>query len=450
MPNPMPSTSRDAKSSSHCPYRTAHAARSRSGVVPPSRIHVSAYCAGSCSSRWTTQPSSPLASSQEPTRSCHSSPRRTSQLPSSCATPPGASTAPTPSTSSRTIASPDRPPSRYSYDGIPGVRGVMTNGGLLTTRSNRSSATGSSIDPSRSSSVTPASAALNRANASARREMSVPTTRRECRDACSAWIPHPVPRSSTCSRGSRTVTCASVVDAPPTPSTWSVRSACPGGQLAEVRRDPPVDLPAPVDGRVRAQVDAGAHLVAVGLDQTEPLRTADGQRRQRPLEQSAVGGDAEQERADQRRDDVVGRRLGRPQRRHGLLAVQRVGGDRPQHLLDPGDAVPRSRQVVAQRRDESGIGQGRTGRDVESHPAIIPAATERPMLADARARGRPPVSGAAPPSQRPDSKRGTSSDAAGRQAARRRWRSTTSGRWSLPTWAGGPDGTRAAPAVRSG
>ena len=138
--------------------------------------------------------------------------------------------APTPSTSSRTIASPARPPSRYSYDGIPGVRGVMTNGGLLTTRSNRSSATGSSIDPCAQLDaphrpgerrVEPGERERPPRDVGADHPARVPRRVQRLDPAAGAEVEHAV------ALGSRTVTCASVVDAPPTPSTWSVRSACP-------------------------------------------------------------------------------------------------------------------------------------------------------------------------------------------------------------------------------
>ena len=281
--------------------------------------------------------------------------------------------------------------------------------------------------------------------------MSVPTTRRECRDACSAWIPQPVPRSSTCSRASRTVTCASVVDAPPTPSTWSVRSALPGGQLAQVGRDPPVDLPAPVDGGVRAQVDAGADVVAVDLDQAEPrgarprssvgsARSSVRARRRRP----------EQERADQRRDDVVGSRCGRAQRRHGLLAVQRVGGDRPEHLLDAGDAVPGRRQVVAERRDErrhrAGARRARSHEPRSHHPRPA-SGTLRHRIPPGRPHfGRQDARSCGRPAHAPDVRSFGRHDArvCGRRGHGQRVRSTTSGRWSLARRTAGPSRTRGA------
>src|SRR5690625_1359901 len=103
----------------------------------------------------------------------------------------------------------------------------MTKGGLDTMRSKLSSATGSNMEPCRKSIVASARVALNRANASARAETSVATTRVLWRVACSACTPQPVPRSSTCPRGRRSVMPASVVEAAPIPSTWSGASCSP-------------------------------------------------------------------------------------------------------------------------------------------------------------------------------------------------------------------------------
>ena len=49
-----------------------------------------------------------------------------------------------------------------------------------------------------------------------------------CVDRCSACTPQPVPRSSAVPTGRRMVAPARVVDAPPTPSTWSACSGRPG------------------------------------------------------------------------------------------------------------------------------------------------------------------------------------------------------------------------------
>ena len=107
--------------------------------------------AGSCTSRCTTQASSPVPSTQPRTRSRQSSRRGTSQLPRNWATPPGSRWSPTERTRSATMASPAAPPSRYSNSGTSPERGVMTNGGLLTISPKRSPATGSSIEPARTS-----------------------------------------------------------------------------------------------------------------------------------------------------------------------------------------------------------------------------------------------------------------------------------------------------------
>lgn len=48
---------------------------------------------------------------------------------------------------------------------------------------------------------------------------SVAVTRVASTEACSAWIPEPVPRSRASPTGPRTVSPASVVEAPPTPRT---------------------------------------------------------------------------------------------------------------------------------------------------------------------------------------------------------------------------------------
>ncbi len=69
-PNPTASTCRDSRSSSHARYIASYWAPD---ARPPSRIHVSAYSAGSCASRCTTQASSgspseaEASSSQRPT-----------------------------------------------------------------------------------------------------------------------------------------------------------------------------------------------------------------------------------------------------------------------------------------------------------------------------------------------------------------------------------------------
>ena len=181
----------------------------------------------------------------------------------------------------------------------------MTNGGLETTSSNSSPATGSSRDPSRrltrasrsagSRCSSPAlSSRLNRVNARARSEMSVAVT---CSAWCSrwkVWMPQPVPRSRALATCRRAVTWTRVVEACPIPRTWSWRRT-PGRwwaarSLATQRSAPPlpvfplaVGLPA-----VRPQV----HL---RLDQARPRRL------HKPQFQQALGTDAGEGGVERRR-----------------------------------------------------------------------------------------------------------------------------------------------------
>ena len=113
------------------------------------------------------------------------------------------------------------------------VRGVMTNGGLDTTRSKLRPPTGCSRLPRRRSSERPANgpplaaalrAALSRVTRRQRAEVSVAVTSAACVASWNACTPQPVPMSSARRTGSRGVQRASVVEAPPTPSTWSGRS----------------------------------------------------------------------------------------------------------------------------------------------------------------------------------------------------------------------------------
>ena len=270
---------------------------------------------------------------------------------------------------------PDRPPSRYSYDGMPGVRGVMTNGGLLTTRSNRSSATGSSIDPSRSSSgptagerrVEPRERERPPRDVGADHPPRVPRRVQRLDPAARAEVEHVVALVADRDlrqRGRRPADAEHVVG-PQRAARWPARPGRTRSTSRPRRRRRPPCTGAGRRGRAprRRRPRPGPAVRRRPRSSVGSARSSSRARRSAP----------EQERADQRRDDVVGSRRGRAQRRHGLLAVQRVGGDRPEHLLDAGDAVPGGRQVVAERRDERRIGQGRTGRGVESHPAIIPA-----------------------------------------------------------------------------
>ncbi len=105
------------------------------------------------------------------------------------------------------------------------MAGETTNGGLVTTRSKRSPATGSNRLPARTSTVTRLSAAFSRVIARARSLTSVATTSPTCSARCSAWTPQPVPRSRARPTGSRTVSWASDEEAELMPSTWSAATS---------------------------------------------------------------------------------------------------------------------------------------------------------------------------------------------------------------------------------
>ena len=169
-------------------------------------------------------------------------PRRCSQLPSSCAMPPGASTAPTSVTSLRTISSPGEP-------AVPvGVRrhGRRPRGDderrvaddeveLLAAARARAGRPGAGRRRARRSAR--GSGGRRRARGRRRRWRR---RRRRAGVACRACTPQPVPTSSTRATGVRIVHRASVTEAPPTPSTWSGRQRAAGGDLAQVGDDPPV------------------------------------------------------------------------------------------------------------------------------------------------------------------------------------------------------------------
>ena len=124
----------------------------------------------------------------------------------------------------------------------------------------------------------PLSATLSRARASARSEMSVATTRSANRDACMAWMPHPVPRSSTVracrrehqprQRHRRAADAEHVL----------LAERVPERDLAEVGHDPPVPLAERVGERVRPQVEQRANGC-----RSAPSRRATSRRRPAPL-----------------------------------------------------------------------------------------------------------------------------------------------------------------------
>ena len=105
----------------------------------------------------------------------------------------------------------------------------MTNGGLATIRSKRSSGTGSKRSPKATRTwARSLSCIVSVARAIARGLTSDATTRSLWAAACTACTPQPVPRSKAAPIGRRIVAPASAVVDALTPSTWSADSE-PGG-----------------------------------------------------------------------------------------------------------------------------------------------------------------------------------------------------------------------------
>ena len=199
----------------------------------------------------------------------------------------------------------------------------MTNGGLLTTRSNVSPRTGSSRSPSLRSTGTPDSAAVSPASCSARAETSVATTSRECRAACSACTPLPVPTSRVRPTGAGGVSWARVVEAPPTPSTCSAGSGPAAPSRPVPRSETTHQRSAPAAVAVRTNVQPWVHLGAVGVEHPEVHR---GIQRQGPARGLLRHRQLQQEQPDQGVQGVAAG--GCPPGGHGLAPAQRLGGDR--------------------------------------------------------------------------------------------------------------------------
>ena len=268
--------------------------------------------------------------------------------------PPGSRWSPTARTRSRTTASPAAPPSRYSKSGTAPDRGVMTNGGLLTTSPNRSPATGSSIDPERTSHSASSRAALKRAKARARSRqvgdddlVGVGLEVQGLHAAAGAEVERAVdvrpggPRR----QGRRGATDAEHV---------VLAQRAPGRDLTEVGGDPPVDAV----GGVRAQVAQRDDGIPLGLDQAELHRAVDAEGGQRGRSLGDVDGVAEREQPHQGRARG-GRGGGDPLRGQRLVAVEGGGGHRAEQLGDARDGVARGDEVGAQGGDEGGVDAGR-------------------------------------------------------------------------------------------
>ena len=142
------------------------------------------------------------------------------------------------------------------------VAGEITNGGLVVIRSNVSSATGSKKQPARTSMFGDVVEGRVELRHPQRRAalMSVATTASAWVARCSAWTPHPVPRSRARPTGSRSVSWASEVAAGLMPSTWSVGD--PDGRPVEAGVRSLTTQRSMSVGGVRADVEQRAYLAA--------------------------------------------------------------------------------------------------------------------------------------------------------------------------------------------
>ena len=185
--------------------------------------------------------------------------------------------------------------------------------------------------------------------------MSVATTEFARRRACRAWMPHPVPRSSTRPVALGNCRPLSVTDAPPTPSTWSGRSGAAGRELSQIARDPPGAGAARVGEGVRPQIDergdAIARLPRGARVRSHPRSTRLGRARSAA---GAIDVHPEHEQAGQGRGGVIG--VGeRPQRGDPIPAAERgLGGCAPQPI-ETVDGEPRRGQIGTKTIDERGI-----------------------------------------------------------------------------------------------
>ena len=212
----------------------------------------------------------------------------------------------TPRITASTIPSPIMPPSRYSYDGTPCTRGVITNGGLETMWSKRSPATGSNRLPSSQVEFDAVECGVER------RELQRPLgdvgghdARRlpgsmQCLDAASgAEVEHRA-------RGHRDHESAQRRGCPADPQHVLLRYRAAEGQLTEVRRDPPGDHAGRVDRAVRPQVEPRTHDVSRGPrafahDEVERLSTLGREGGQRGIQCLDADRDAEHEDPGERR-----------------------------------------------------------------------------------------------------------------------------------------------------
>ena len=226
--------------------RRARANSGMPGSVPPSRIQSSAYDSGSSAlplDHPGVQRDRRRIDPRPRTRSRPAAPSRLSQLPSSCATPPGARCSPTPVTNAATRSSPTMPPSRYSYAGTPGdprgddERRIRDDAVELLARDRVEQAPEPGLDAARR----PLSSALSRVKPQrALRDVGRDDVGRRrgaraapgCRIRCRCRVR--VDRASAAAAPAR------VSDAPPTPEHVILGERPAQGGLVEVARDPPL------------------------------------------------------------------------------------------------------------------------------------------------------------------------------------------------------------------
>ena len=135
-----------------------------------------------------------------------------------------------------------------------------------------------------------------------------------------------------------------------------------GGELGEVRGDPPADRAQIVLRRVGGEVDERTDALAVEGDDAQLARAVGAGGRERGVQHAGIELVPEGEQLEQARGRVVDVGEG-AQRRHRLLAAERGGGHRAQQILDALARVLRPLEVLAQGGDAGGDdARGSAGR----------------------------------------------------------------------------------------
>ena len=339
-----------------------------------------------------------------------------SQLPSSCATPPGSRCSAAPRITASTIASPTMPPSRYSYSGTPArprrdhERRVRDDPVEALPRDGLVEAPEPELDALDPVQLDVQSGEVQRTPRDVGRDDALGEPRRVHRldAAAGAEVEHGARRRrqhQARQRHRRTADAEHVLLAERV-------AEC---DLPEVGQDPPVALPRGVDERVRPQVEQGPHGCRGGrarrlrpAEQPELDRAVHPERRQRVLRIGGRHREPEHEQLRERRQiggcPVRGApRVEHASRRHALAAMQRGRGIRaPQRLecrdreVGRGEVVAEAGEQVARARAVlHGVDAHRT---IQPHgppadPTGRPARTARAGIA----AGRRPLSGGRAP-----------------------------------------------------